>query len=560
MHTSLGVLPIGAQLTGDPDEKRVVVDVTDLEHHVHTDHTWNALMAWNSHTPTVFLRGDTLTRVSVDEGYSKLVPFVIASMRDTLSETVIFATYKHGMTPDGVAVWTWHRCPCPRYVPSYLLARTPGKLEGALRINRVVEVPVFGSRDEDGNARFLGNPGYDPESRTYYEPAKGLGDFADVGSGWEGLARHDRVRDRDVGEARACLLDHLLVDFPFADDASKAHAVAMLLEPFVREAIGNEPTPMYGVMAHTPGTGKGYLTQACLGVSCGATIPVMTFTGGKGFEAAENRKALTAKLITAPPVIYFDNINEPLDSGVLAAALTATRWEDRILGVSKMADVPIRNMWVFTANNPTISRELTRRIVPIYLDTGDVDPRTRTNWTHPLPKWANEHRYELVEAALMLARNYFEGEDVVIDELGAWTQRAETADVLATYPSWSTIMGGMLQAAGIPGFLGNLHTLHELAAIQANEDADFLADWYLRSAGQPFMLRELRWLFGTPVGSNGVPWAQMELPLHLSGHGEKFEIKLGAWLRDNRNTVLGGYRVKKVDGRPARWAVEKIGV
>jgi hypothetical protein len=52
----------------------------------------------------------------------------------------------------------------------------------------------------------------------------------------------------------------------------------------------------------------------------------------------------------------------------------------------------------------------------------------------------------------------------------------------------------------------------------------------------------------------------MELPLHLSGHGEKFEIKLGAWLRDNRNTVLGGYRVKKVDGRPARWAVEKIGV
>ena len=538
-------------------DPRAVIDVTrPTERHVHADQAWAALVAWNARMqpePPILLRGDTLTRISHDEEHSKLATFTKPSLSELLSEAAVFWN-QNANRGAGAFVAP------PDYILSALLDRTPDKLPDALRINRVVEVPVFGALDADGHAAVLGIPGYDPLSRTYYAPPPGFPALS-MPTGWgeEQYVRQtdgnvtalDYARIQDVQAASELILD-LLVDFPFTDEASRSHAICMMLEPFVREAIGTSPTPMYGVMAHTPGTGKGLLTQVCLGVACGPDVPVMSFTGGKGFEAAENRKALTAKLMEAPPVVFFDNVTEPLDSGVLAAALTATHWSDRILGVSRMADVPIRNAWVFTANNPTISRELTRRIVPIFLDPGDIDPLTRTDWAHKLPQWANEHRAELVGACLTLAANYFAGE---LDVYAGDYQRPDVADVLASFPAWSKIMGGILKAAGIPGFLGNLDKLHAEATVAVNEHAAMLADWFERQA-QPYTLRELPGVLGAHP-AQGI--REAELPLELRGHGDKFEVKLGTWLRDHRDEVIGGYRVRKVDGRPSKWRVEKVG-
>jgi hypothetical protein len=568
--TPIGILPSGAQVSGDPDDPRTVADVTGFEQHEHVDNTWRALVDWNQHTPSIFLRGDVLTRVSTDEGASKLATFSVASLKEHLSKAVVFAKWEQ--VPDPRApddpntpqMWRWDRVPCPGYIPAFILARTPGQLEGAARINRVVEVPVFGALDADGHATFLGAPGYDPFARVYYEPAQGILDYAYIGSKWgssfnDGI---DTVREPNVAYAKRIILDQLLADFPFTDDASKAHAVALLLEPFVREAIGDEPTPMYAVLAHNTGQGKGYLTQACLGISCGPRLPTMTFSGGEGFESAENRKKLTAKLITAPSVIYFDNVKAKLDSDALEAALTSTRWEDRILGGSRMADVPIRNVWVFTANNPSIGRDMSRRIVPIFLDHGDgVNPRERTDWKVDLPTWANEHRSELVEAALVLARNYFEGTGYAYDEDDIYTIRVSTRDVLATYPSWSRIMGGILKAADIPGFLGNLDSLASETAVESDEAADFLADWFARAPGFEYAqtLKGVTTILGSITGPDGHVWPVAELPLDLRVHRDQFEAKLGYWLRKNRDSVNGGYRVKKTDTRPAKWYVEKIG-
>jgi len=535
-----------------------MVNVTDVTtRNVHVDATWSALVAWNDRTapePRILLRGDTLTRVSHDEEHSKLAPFTKASLGELLAEAVIF--FKVTMTGNVQYVAP------PDYIISALLDRTPDKLPDALRVSRVVEVPVFGRPDAEGHATVLGTPGYDPGSRAYFAPPPHFNlppfnrDLAD---------EHSAVRREEVDEALSLLVDHLPVDFPFTDEASRAHAVCMAVEPFVREAIGASPTPLYGVIAHTPGTGKGYLTQGCLGIACGPSLPTMTFTGGKGFEAAENRKGLTAKLIEAPPVIFYDNVTEPLDSGVLAAALTSTQWNDRILGVSKMADVPIRNVWVFTANNPSISRELTRRIVPIFLDPGDIDPLSRTAWTHPLPKWANDNRAELVMACITLAANYFAGNWTTIEAADGTAEevrtRPATMDVLATFPMWSHVMGGILKAAGLPGFLGNLDKLHAEASVTTNEEADFLSEWFTRqggSQGNAFTLTELCGGFFAARPDLGYP-AAVELPLGLRGHGDKFEAKFGAWLRDHHSQVIGGYRVKKVGQRPTRWVVEKIG-
>jgi len=81
-------------------------------------------------------------------------------------------------------------------------------------------------------------------------------------------------------------------------------------------------------------------------------------------EAKDNeelRKRITAVLLSGTPFALFDNITRRLDSGVLSAALTAERWSDRVLGLSKMVRLPIRIAWVLTGNNLNFSRELTRR-------------------------------------------------------------------------------------------------------------------------------------------------------------------------------------------------------
>jgi hypothetical protein len=539
------------------DDPRWGVNVTDKpEEHLHTDDALEALQLWNANRlphPPLLLRGDTLVRVSHDERDVKLASYTEPALVELLSEGVTFWDTSRRSNP---------RVVVPRYIAKAIMHRTPDKLGEIPRVNRVVEVPVFGANSTYGAPNLLGETGYDADSRTYYQPPPGFEMPALATDTWADTDFHSSAGTSDLQQfdvqAATALILELLSDFPFSDEASRAHAIAMMLEPFVREVIGNQPTPMYGVIAHTPGTGKGLLTQVCLGVACGTLSP-MTFTGGKGFEAAESRKRLTAKLIEAPGVIFYDNVNEPLDDANLAAALTATRWSDRILGQSRMADVPIRNVWVFTANNPNISRELTRRIVPIFLDPGEVDPLSRTDWKHPLPEWANANRAELVAACLTLAANYFYGTHEEVNWEGeVYRSRPAASDVLASYSNWSKTLGGILAAAGIEGFLGNLDKLHATAAVVVSEEAEFLADWFERQA-QPYTLRELVSIVGNVVGPDGHVWQPAELPLELRGHGEKLEVKLGAWLRDHRDSVIGGYRVRKVEGRPSKWTVEKIG-
>jgi hypothetical protein len=88
----------------------------------------------------------------------------------------------------------------------------------------------------------------------------------------------------------------------------------------------------------------------------------------------EYRKRLTAQLRAGRSVIMLDNIVRTLDSGVLAAALTAIQWDDRVLGASEMLTMPVRCGWVTTANNPTMSTEIASA------PSGSADPKVDRPW------------------------------------------------------------------------------------------------------------------------------------------------------------------------------------
>ena len=77
-----------------------------------------------------------------------------------------------------------------------------------------------------------------------------------------------RPTQQDVDQALNLIFDFYLSDFPFADDASKCHALATILTPLVRRLV-HGPTPLLLALVSTPGTGKTLLMAALSQVVAG---------------------------------------------------------------------------------------------------------------------------------------------------------------------------------------------------------------------------------------------------------------------------------------------------
>lgn len=292
----------------------------------------------------------------------------------------------------------------------------------------IVATPVFGR-----NGALLAEPGYHAEAKLLYHPEPGFA-LPPIPA---------RPAKEDIAEASALILDDLLGDFPFVSDAERAHAVALLLLGFVRAMIDG-PTPLHLIEKPEAGTGAGLMIEIIATIVTGRPVSVMTASDND----EEWRKRITAKLRQMPAMAVIDNINSEIDSAALAAALTAPFWEDRILGVSEIVRIPIRCVWVATGNNPQFSREIARRIVRIRLDAKRDRPWLRSGFRHPdLMSWVRANRPRLVAACLLLGT--------------AWIAAGKPpgAKSIGSFEAWSRIIGGILDVAGVDGFLGNLDEL-----------------------------------------------------------------------------------------------------
>jgi hypothetical protein len=122
-----------------------------------------------------------------------------------------------------------------------------------------------------------------------------------------------------------------------------------------------------------------------------------------------------------------------------------------------MARLPIRCLWIATGNNPEFSNEMARRLVRIRLDANVERPWQRSDFRHPdLMTWARANRARLVAACLTLCQ--------------AWIAegRPRGTRAIGSYENWAHVLGGVLEVAGIDGFLGNLE---EMMAASDSEGA-----------------------------------------------------------------------------------------
>jgi putative DNA primase/helicase len=394
----------------------------------------------------------------------------------------------------------------PAYPPTMLIKSLLATPDPNLPVlSGIVMTPVFGR-----SGTLLTEAGYHPDARLFYRPLPRF----DV------LPVPEHPSAEVIARARSLLTDDLLGDFPFTSLAERAHAVALLLLGFLRSMVDG-PTPLHLIEKPAPGTGATLMVDAIATILTGAGASVMT----EASDDEEWRKRVTAKLRQVPVLLVVDNVRRRLDSSALAAALTAPFWEDRILGVSEMTRLPIRCLWVATGNNPEFSNEMARRTVRIRLDARVDQPWRREDFRHPdLMVWVRANRARLVAACLTLGR--------------AWIAagRPRGAPTIGSYESWAQVIGGVLDVAGIEGFLGNLDEMIEASDADGAMWRSFVSAWWDRFGSAEVGTGELYGL------------AQMtEPPLPLGSGNEKSQrIRLGKALGKMRDRVfdIAGTKVR----------------
>lgn len=403
-----------------------------------TNRSWSLLFASNA-PPWLYRCGGGPSWIERDnDGRPVPRPMTEDRLRHVLAQLVNWRK----RAPNGDLV--------PAYPPPVLLKNVLATPDPALPVLAgIVTAPVFGS---DGT--LITEPGYHPATRLLYEPAQ---DFA--------LPRvPDNPTPHQIAAARSLLLDDLLGDFPFVGEAERAHGLALLLLPFVRPMISG-PTPLHMVEKPAPGTGATLMVDAISIVATGTSASVMV----EGRDEDEWRKRLTAKLREIPSILLIDNLRRQLDASSVAAALTAPYWEDRVLGKSEMVRFPIRCVWIATGNNPQFSNEIARRMFRIRLDPHEDQPWLREGFRHPnLLAWVWQNRGELVAACLTLGRAWI---------AAGMPQHQKT---IGSFESWAQVMGGILEVAGVPGFLANLKEMYERADAEGAAWRGFVAQWWER--------------------------------------------------------------------------------
>jgi putative DNA primase/helicase len=335
--------------------------------------------------------------------------------------------------------------------------------------------------------------------------------------------------------AKQFLLDELLGDFQFKDQASSAHALAFLLLPYVRQMIDG-PTPLHLVDSPTPGTGKGLLATVCTLPATGTPPPTMA----PGRNSDDWCKRITAALLAGDIFVGIDNITQPLESGELASVLTQPLWQDRVLGTSHIVTLKPRAIWFGTANNAVLSAELGRRTLWIRLDANCEKPWERRGFRHKkLLEWAKGHRAEIVTAAVTLIRPWV-----------AAGMPPFTGPCKGSYERWSEVMGGILTTVGVPGFLTNEVELYETTINTNAVLSGFIQAWAeaygTRATGTTELMLLASFLDEDPKASTTPPPGRNLLGELLgSGNERSRRIRLGKLLREHRDTVIEGYKIIK---------------
>jgi|GEM_PF-2782146 len=457
---------------------------------------WRAVELKNT-PPTLFRYGGAPVRLGTDDADRPIFEVLTSDkMRHVVARV---APWKTKRLDKKTGAMVERDVPPPIDVIRDILA-TPSDKMPIPPVSAIVEVPTFAA---DG--KLCNRPGYNQENRTFYAPPAGLiiPEIPTVPT------------DEDVRRARELLMEPIL-EVPFTGDADFAHALALAVLPYVREIIGGT-SPIHLFDAPIHGSGKTLVAKASLKPAFGEIM----FVGQADDD--EFRKRITALAISGRTVFFLDNVTRQVSSATIAMAVTSPTWTDRILGKSVEVSVPNRMIWVVTGNNVILSGELARRCVRARIDPNTDQPWLRNGFRIPnMEKWITVNRGRLVAAALTLVRAW------INDGMVPWPGRP-----LGSFESWSRVVGGILDRAGVGGFLENLDQLYEDADVENNIWREFVIAWWTAHGDERVGTATL---FPIAEKIDG-------LDLGKSDKERGQRTALGAKLRSKKNAVVADYKI-----------------
>jgi hypothetical protein len=372
-------------------------------------------------------------------------------------------------------------------------------------LSRIVEHPVFSA---EGSA--CASKGYSEKTRCYYSAHSDL----------EIPPVSDAPEPADINKARLTI-EELFYDFPFVSQSERANCVGLVILPFVRELIQGQ-VPFHLVESPTHGTGKSLLARVLTYPALGRDIEFGTLPQSED----EFRKRITAVLIDNPSFVLFDNVSKVV-SNQLAAAITSPAWTDRILGGPIMAHIPVKCIWLATGNNPILSSEIARRTIRIRMDAMTDKPwqRDTSKFRHSdIMGWVKSNRGELIWAALTLGNAW----------IAAGRPEPKGIKLLGGFEEYRKVIGGILEVAGVTGFLGNADEFYEASDSEGGELRIFVSKWWESFQGKSVGVSEIYKLI-----------MEADLPIDL-GNGKSVisqKTCLGKILSSLRDRQIGEYKV-----------------
>ncbi len=476
--------------------------------------SWEALLAWNT-PPQLFRRGEAVVSLSVrQDGTLGFRQLTIQTMRSHL---------------DRCAQWYVPTAASPKPTwPPESIARVMLEqgYEQLPPIDRIVRAPFF-----DANLELVSVTGYHREPQVWFDEANALS--------------VDTIPEEvtaDLASRAVDFLDtELLSDFGFVDAADRAHVFAALIQPFVRMAIRG-PTPLYVIEAPKAGSGKTAVCEVISLVTTGRRLAVRTLT----HDDDELQKRILAELIASSEIVCFDNVTDrrTLTALPLMNTLTADHVSGRPLGATRVETAKNRALWMLTGNNPKLTSEFVRRCVRTRLDTGLAKPHRRlaSSYRHPsFFNWIADNRGRLVRAVLVLVLYW--------KQQGA--KRSEASK--SSFDDWAAIIGGILEAVMVPGFLGNEDVFYEDVDIEADDWEAFVAAWKEhKPPGQGCTSSELFRLADVK---------DLLADVRTAGNERANVVRFGKALAAHRDQVFGEHKIIRgaLSGGTRLWRLERTG-
>lgn len=368
--------------SAQPIDDRPTIEITVEEHEVN-----EAAAKALARDSSIFQRGGILVRVVTDgspaaEGIRRpyaprieaLPPAILRERMAATARWISIAEGKDGPVEKSARPPTW----------STAALHARASWPGVRYLEAIVDYPIL---RPDGT--ILDTPGFDPATGLLLR-TQGL------------LATVPEEPTIDDARAACQALFEAVVDFPFEREHHRAAWLAALLTPLARFAFKG-PAPLFLVDANVRGAGKGLLLDCISHIATGERFTIATYTNDEN----ELRKRITALALGGDRLVLFDNLNGRFGNGVLDAALTATAWKDRVLGVNRMAEAPLFMTWFATGNNVLIADDTARRTCHIRLESAEERPEERRGFRHPdLYAWLQANRPRLLGGALTILRAY----------------------------------------------------------------------------------------------------------------------------------------------------------